>query len=328
MLARTTLRTVIVGFTLLFAALTGKSAVNFHIPRQPAISALKLFVGQADVEVLFSSDNLQGVQSNPVRGFYEPAKAIELLFRGSGFMARETSPGNFVIIEAPVGSPSGAPPDPSESADTLKPMVVKTSPYHEARASLKVDVKIETGPRSLLLNFAPASFGALKLDEWSSVLTPGRIMQRAKNSVFSVDVINDTETRRAPGFAVDQAIRRHSPDVNFAFRGDSLSSPGFLQNARFRDTGPFGGGAVVVLDGAPMGDPWSNRPRWAEAPRQAPLLWYVIFAGPLAVDSKSVLGAALFGTRTKPWIFESTVRMDSDAPHSKNAFRTLDITEC
>ena len=71
--------------------------VNFVLPAQPAAKALIAFSKQAGVDVLFSFDDLNQVQAAAVAGSYEPAEALTLLLRGTGFSATLKATGKFIV---------------------------------------------------------------------------------------------------------------------------------------------------------------------------------------------------------------------------------------
>lgn len=78
---------------------------EFNLPAQPASQALLAFSKQTKIEVLFSFDALRKVNSSPVIGRHEPAAALHLLLKGTGYKARPNGPHKFVI--APIGQPVG-----------------------------------------------------------------------------------------------------------------------------------------------------------------------------------------------------------------------------
>lgn len=109
--------------------------IDFDLPAQLADGALLAFARQAKVEILFSSDDLHRVRSAGVTGRYEPDAALVRLLEGTGFAARSSSRGKFVVTSArrPTGSvkgrlagPDGAPargirvtsPDARQTATT------------------------------------------------------------------------------------------------------------------------------------------------------------------------------------------------------------------
>ncbi|MBC7368372.1 MAG: carboxypeptidase regulatory-like domain-containing protein, partial [Undibacterium sp.] len=61
---------------------------------------------QAQAEVLFSADDLRSARSAPVFGPHEPAAALALLLKPTGFTARRNLRGKFVLFPAP--PPGGA----------------------------------------------------------------------------------------------------------------------------------------------------------------------------------------------------------------------------
>ncbi len=83
--------------------------VEFDIPAQPAPAALLAFSKQARVDVLFSYDELNAVPANAVHGALEPEDALNRLLRNTGFAARRTLLGKFVVTRAtrPTGAVEG-----------------------------------------------------------------------------------------------------------------------------------------------------------------------------------------------------------------------------
>jgi iron complex outermembrane receptor protein len=92
--------------------------VEFDLPAQPADRALLAFSRQAKVEILFSSDDLHPARSSGVTGRYEPAEALTRLLQGTGFAARSSGQGKFVVMTArpPAGSIKGKLLDPAGGA--------------------------------------------------------------------------------------------------------------------------------------------------------------------------------------------------------------------
>lgn len=80
--------------------------ITFDLPTQSAGRAILAFSEQGQVEVIFSSDDLRTVESAPVVGSYEPAEALALLLKSTGFTARRNLLGKFVVTRAP--APTGA----------------------------------------------------------------------------------------------------------------------------------------------------------------------------------------------------------------------------
>ncbi|HEY9153694.1 MAG TPA: TonB-dependent receptor, partial [Opitutaceae bacterium] len=79
----------------------------FDIPAEPGARALLTFSQQARVEVLFSSEAMQGVTTKSINGRYEPSDALDLMLRGTHFIGKSDRRGNFVIKEVAIGSVRG-----------------------------------------------------------------------------------------------------------------------------------------------------------------------------------------------------------------------------
>jgi outer membrane receptor protein involved in Fe transport len=91
------------------AVSAGAAPVDFNVPAQPAPAALLAFSQQARVEVLFSYDELSPVTANAVHGKFEPEDALNRLLRDTGFAARRSLLGKFVVARAarPTGAVAG-----------------------------------------------------------------------------------------------------------------------------------------------------------------------------------------------------------------------------
>lgn len=92
---------LVIVLSVLALTVAHAAPVKFDLPAQPAAKALVAFAGQSGVEVLFSYDDLRKVQANEVVGTYEPEEALERLLRGTGFSAKRSSTGKFVVTREP-----------------------------------------------------------------------------------------------------------------------------------------------------------------------------------------------------------------------------------
>jgi iron complex outermembrane receptor protein len=83
--------------------------VHFEVPTQRASDAVVAFSQQAKAEVLFPADELRQVQSASVSGDYEPEQALTRILGDTGFYARRSTQGKFVVTRAtePTGSLKG-----------------------------------------------------------------------------------------------------------------------------------------------------------------------------------------------------------------------------
>jgi iron complex outermembrane receptor protein len=76
--------------------------VDFDIPAQPADSALLAFSRQANVEVLFSFDELHRAQSAEFTGRCDPREALDRILSGTGFSAQSSGKDRYVVTAAAV----------------------------------------------------------------------------------------------------------------------------------------------------------------------------------------------------------------------------------
>lgn len=90
---------------LVFATAASAEPVDFQVEAQPADAALLAFARQSKVEVLFSAGDLRKAKANEVKGRMEPAEALKRLLEKTGFTARNTGNGKFIIT--PVAKPTG-----------------------------------------------------------------------------------------------------------------------------------------------------------------------------------------------------------------------------
>jgi hypothetical protein len=82
---------------------------HFDVAAQSAAKALLQLSEQAHVEVLFAFDDLEAVSSDGIVGTFEPEEALTRLLRDTGFHARRSTRGKFVVnrVAQPAGSIKG-----------------------------------------------------------------------------------------------------------------------------------------------------------------------------------------------------------------------------
>ncbi len=85
------------GLLALLPTLARAEPVDFNLPAQPAAEALLAFSQQVKIEVLYSFDQLRKVPANAVIGRFEPEDALNRLLKDTGFAARRSERGKFVI---------------------------------------------------------------------------------------------------------------------------------------------------------------------------------------------------------------------------------------
>ncbi|MCH4872917.1 TonB-dependent siderophore receptor [Pseudomonas sp. TMW22091] len=98
---QTLLSSALVASVLLGSSMAQAAPVALNIPAQSLASALNEFGKQANLQVLYSPDQVQGIKSRTVTGSLEPVKALETLLQGSGISYQLN--GDTVILNAPQG---------------------------------------------------------------------------------------------------------------------------------------------------------------------------------------------------------------------------------
>jgi len=81
--------------------------VDFNLPAQPADGALMAFCRQANVQLLFSYDELHRVTSVEVKGRLEPEDALDRILGGTGFRAKQNGKDRFVLVRVVEGTIRG-----------------------------------------------------------------------------------------------------------------------------------------------------------------------------------------------------------------------------
>lgn len=76
----------------------------FEIPAQPLRTSLERFAEQADVQMLYTLDVVEGVQSQAVQGSYPPEQALKILLKGTGLTGERTDTNTITVIKAATSS--------------------------------------------------------------------------------------------------------------------------------------------------------------------------------------------------------------------------------
>src|SRR5258708_39839316 len=89
-------------FTFSFLFLTTLASLpaapmKFSIPAQSGPDAVRLFIKQSGVQVLFNAAEIKETKTNEVNGEFEPAAALDRLFAGTGHAAQPSGTTGFVI---------------------------------------------------------------------------------------------------------------------------------------------------------------------------------------------------------------------------------------
>ena len=141
------LRLAILGLLLLCAIPALRSAAevarDFDVPAGQARDTLKRFAAQAQVEIVFPSENTLGVATNAVRGRLSPEEAMAALLAGTNLIAtRDPKTGAFSVRprssdpNAPRAVPEGPSPTPAARASSPNPTqpptdesIIELSPF-------------------------------------------------------------------------------------------------------------------------------------------------------------------------------------------------------
>ena len=74
----------------------------FDLPAAPAPTALKQFISQSGVQLLYVAKEISGVTTNPVRGQFTASEAVKRLLANTGLIAIETENGAIAVNRAPL----------------------------------------------------------------------------------------------------------------------------------------------------------------------------------------------------------------------------------
>lgn len=88
------------GFTLACAADEGAGKV-FDVAADNAERSLKAFSEQAGCGVIFVTDAVKGLRTNPVKGNFTPSEALDILLRNTGLVSSsDAATGAFAVRRA------------------------------------------------------------------------------------------------------------------------------------------------------------------------------------------------------------------------------------
>lgn len=173
-----------VRLALLVSALYSASAlaqdVLVNIPPQSLAAALNGLAGQTGLQLLFTSSELQGLQSPGLSGTMPAEAALARLLQGSGLQARKTASGGYVIVR------------PGRAADfATLPEVLVTAPVMD---SYKADKASIFGKQPLSLREIANSVSVLGKQQMEDqhMTTVADAMQQATGvTVIANDTLNN-----------------------------------------------------------------------------------------------------------------------------------------
>ena len=207
---------------------------RFDIPAQPLESALKEFARQADIEVLFTGEDVARLRSRRVSGALTREEAIAGLLDGTGLIFEFETEGLLIVrlaseTAARGGTPGGAPLSPG---GTLRVAELESAPR-----------QTDAGDA----DFADASFadGDANGDSLENIVVTGTLIRGTKSAVGSKLVVVDRQEIERGGFGNVQEAIQSLPNV---FRG------GIVEDGRSQDNSSnISGGASINLRGLGVG---------------------------------------------------------------------------
>src|SRR5688572_14167795 len=105
---------------------------QFDLPADRAETALKRFVAQSGVEVLFTTETVASVRTTAVKGEFSPADALRRLLAGTTLVAKiDDGTGTFLVVRAHPPKPSKAHATPRAEPSSAR-LAAKTSDVEAA----------------------------------------------------------------------------------------------------------------------------------------------------------------------------------------------------
>jgi iron complex outermembrane receptor protein len=126
---------------------------SFDIPTSDATVSLKLFAVQSSEQLLYSPDDVSGIQTHAVRGEFTPIVALEQMLRSTPLKARQDARTRAIAITT--SKPSRGPPAPTSPSSPPAQPKATTSPTSDLPA-----VKPRSFVTAIATWLAAASAGA------------------------------------------------------------------------------------------------------------------------------------------------------------------------
>lgn len=235
---RTLLSCAILGMVVA-ASPSHAAPVPLNIPAQPLASALQALGRQADVQILYGPETVQGLQSKPVNGTLEPAQALETLLGSSGINYQQT--GNTLsLTPASTGSTLelGAISISGKAPGSTTEGTGSYTTYNSS-SSTRLNIPVKETPQSI------------------TVITQQRLQdQRLTNLTDTMEAVAGiTVVREGLGADSDAYYSRGFQINNYEIDGVPTSSrqDNYTQNTAMYDRIEVVRGASGLISG--MGDP-------------------------------------------------------------------------
>lgn len=204
---------------------------TFDIPAGDAVSALKQFAAQSGEQLLYSTDDVAGVQTHALQGEFTPLDALEHLLTRTPLKARQDGKTKAISITA--ASSPHLPPTPSHKPDptkppepkSIQPLSVKSRTIFSALVGLFAATTL-TEAQTLPATKATDSKDTIKLE--SFVVTGSNIPTAADAVAAPITIINREDIERTGlGSNLLEVMQTRMP--SFAGSGNLGATNGQLQ---------------------------------------------------------------------------------------------------
>ncbi|MDR4485118.1 MAG: TonB-dependent siderophore receptor [Nitrospirales bacterium] len=138
---------VILLFSSVMVAHGAGQPKEFNIPAQPMQTALDAFAQQSDLQMLYTMEIIEGLQSNAVKGTYSPEQALNLLLEGTGRTFHFADEHTITVVTSPGGVESRNSATDA-SARKLKPILVPEVVVKEVRDKDYAAIADSTGTKT------------------------------------------------------------------------------------------------------------------------------------------------------------------------------------
>lgn len=222
------------------------AVLPFDIPAQSLPAALDAFAEQAHVQMLYTADSVNNLQSTPVSGQLSAEQALQQLLQGTGLSFRSGGPNTITVVTSPAESSHESAPPAQDRSRTQKPVkvpeiVVKDVQAREDATSYVADETNTATKSDIPLLETPQSI---------SVITRARMQAQEINSI--AEALRYTPGVQGEPFGFDSRLtwlrfRGFDNTTNGLFKdGLQLRNPAFGISYNLE---PYGAEQLDVLRG-------------------------------------------------------------------------------
>ena len=226
--------------------------MHFQIAAQPLVPALKAFAQQANMQLLYKHDAVEGATANAVVGDFGRRTALERLLHGTGLEIV------FTAEDAATIRPKGA-QDSIRSSDASGPAGLRLARAQGGADAVPADTRSGSAPAQAA---APAADNAgSQLEE---VVVTSRFREETVQDIgASIGVVGSREIENA-GLSDFQDLAMHSVGVSLTDRGPNQNDVSIRGVSNSVDEGLSDGGAgtplvTQYLDDIPVSSPTASQ---------------------------------------------------------------------